>query len=355
MAEKNFAFESDEASIAFYSIAGLGDAVIARKVFDAFVELAPNCVIDIFCTDKAHEAYAKAFYGDSKNFNRLLSREEYYGNLDKYDLALYVGGCHAIFFQHVNPERLNALAPNLLQCLGKIEDHNRKFVYGLGDWKLSVALRNMIAAQVLGKNWSYFLSCNGALPIRDDKINLPLNPDFKPQFDALKLGKYITIYTNIPEREKNRPKVKTWPLRYQREFVARMKKRFPQINIVQLGGRDDVKVENADRHILGCDLELAKYILANSLLHVGGEGGLVHLATAVGTKCLVLFGSSGAEYYGYAQNINLVSEVCRPCMYIVPDFNVCMLGAKEPPCMLSHTPQTVCEVACNYLKHLDFN
>ena len=48
MEEKKFAFESEEVSIVFYSIAGLGDAVIARKAFEAIIELVPNCVADFF-------------------------------------------------------------------------------------------------------------------------------------------------------------------------------------------------------------------------------------------------------------------------------------------------------------------
>ncbi len=131
-----------------------------------------------------------------------------------------------------------------------------------------------------------------------------------------------------------------------------MKRRFPQIEIVQCGGRGDVKIENADRNFLGCDLELTKYILANSLLHVGCEGGLIHLATAVGAKCLVLFGPSDQNYVGYDWNINLVSEICRPCLYVNGDnWWTCLRGNAEPPCMLSHTPQMVCEVTCNYLKN----
>ena len=116
-------------------------------------------------------------------------------------------------------------------------------------------------------------------------------------------------------------------------------------------GGGDVSIGNADRHFLGCHLELTKYILANSLLNVGCEGGLTHLATAMGAKCLVLFGPSGADYYGYDSNINLVSEICQPCMYMFPDHATCLRGAKEPPCMLYHTPQLVCEITCNYLKN----
>ncbi|MBE8950370.1 MAG: hypothetical protein SR3Q1_07200 [Quinella sp. 3Q1] len=351
MAEK-FAFEYGKVSIIFSSTFGLGDAVIARKVFEAIIELVPDCVVDFFYETEAHKKYAEAFYSDIKNLNRLLNRQEYDENLKKYDLALCVAGNHAIFFEHANAERLHALAPELCLCLDKIEAYNRENVYGLEPWKAALALRNMISAQILNKNYFHFLSCYGALPIRDKKINLPLAPEFKPIFDSFKLGKYITIYTNI-ERDEARPKVKTWPMKYLVEYVSRMKNRFPSVEIIQVGGSNDVLIENVDREALGCDLELTKYILANSLLHVGCEGGLIHLATFLGTKCLVLFGSSAVEYFGYNQNINLVSEVCRPCMYILAhDFSICMLGAKEPPCMLSHTPQKVCEVTCNYLNRL---
>lgn len=39
MAEEKFAFESEEVSIAFTAFSGLGDIIIARKVFDALIEL----------------------------------------------------------------------------------------------------------------------------------------------------------------------------------------------------------------------------------------------------------------------------------------------------------------------------
>lgn len=351
MKKKKFAFESDELSIVFYSTFGLGDAVIARKAFEAIIELVPNCVADFFCLTDAHRKYAEAFYSDIKNLNRLLNPQEYAENFKKYDLALCVGGCHVILFEYANPKRLEAMAPEFFKRTNQIEMYNRQHVYGLGPWKLTVAFRNMMSAKILGKNCFWFMSCGGALPIRDDNLHIPLNPDFKRAFNDLKLDKYITIYTDIDEKEKDQPKVKAWPIRCFNEYVARMKKRFPSVEIVQCGGSGDVKVAGADRHYLGVDLELTKYILANSLLHVGGEGGLVHLATFLGTKCLVLFGPSCVEYFGYDQNINLVSEICQPCMYIVPNFQVCMRGNREAPCMLSHTPQNVCEVTANYLKN----
>ena len=46
--QEKFAFESGRISIAFSFYRGLGDAVVSRKVFNAIVELAPDCLIDIF-------------------------------------------------------------------------------------------------------------------------------------------------------------------------------------------------------------------------------------------------------------------------------------------------------------------
>ena len=58
MAEK-FAFESGKVSIAFPLAHGLGDSVVAVKVFDALVELAPDCLIDIFYKENRHRTFAE--------------------------------------------------------------------------------------------------------------------------------------------------------------------------------------------------------------------------------------------------------------------------------------------------------
>lgn len=354
MQEKSFAFETGKASVAFILDSGLGDAIIARKVFDAIVELAPDCAIDIFCSTENHKSFARAFYGHIKNLNVIsdynLFKEKYKGS---YDIALTVTGYNFIRFLGLNAEQLNKRAPKLFEAMYKVNEYNKLYIYRLYNRALCIPLIHMTAAKILNKNCYTFLSCENALPIHDNKVDIPLAPDYKTAFDDLLLDEYITIYSDFREAEKDRPIVKMWPIKYLVEYVSLIRKRFPCVEIVQCGGRGDIRIPNADRHFLGCDLELTKYILANSLLHVGSEGGLIHLATQLGTKCLTLFGPSDVAYYGYDQNINLVSEVCSPCMYLFGDSSNrnCLRGAKEPPCMLSHTPQLVCELTCNYLKH----
>ncbi len=66
MAEKKFAFESGEVSVAFTLDSGLGEAIIARKVFDAIIELAPNCRVDIFTSAKIAGTSRKLFTAAAK-------------------------------------------------------------------------------------------------------------------------------------------------------------------------------------------------------------------------------------------------------------------------------------------------
>lgn len=235
MAEE-FAFESGKTSIAFGLRYGLGDSVIAKKVFDALIELAPDCRVDIFYARENHKIFAKAFYGHSKNLNRVLNYHEHYeANMRNYDLAILVFGGRANLLQHANIERLQANSPALFEAVVKLDAYNKKNYFEIGSPN-AVSLRNAIMSRILGKNCFYILSADGALPIRDEKVNIALKPKYRREFDALNLGRYITIYTDIYVTDKDNPKVKCWPLRYWHEYVASLKRHFPQFEIIQCGG-----------------------------------------------------------------------------------------------------------------------
>ena len=351
MSEK-FAFETGKISIAFGLRYGLGDSVVAKKIFDAFATIEPDCAIDIFYHEDKHRIFAEAFYGGSKNLNRILSSEKFYErHVAEYDLAVWVVGTHCVIFDGANVERLQTAAPKLLRTALQIQNYNAENVSEIKPLGYGVPLRNVSISRIIHKNFFWFLSCGGALPVDGERVDIKLSPEHKRTFDKLKLGKYITIYSNI-HRGTIRTIAKVWPIKYLVEYVSLVKKNFPQIKVVQVGGREDTSIKNVDKNFCGCDLELTKYILANSLLHVGCEGGLIHLATALGAKCLVFFGSSDWHYYGYKNNINIASAVCEPCMYIRKDYG-CVLGEENPPCMLDITPQEAFDVTNEYLTSLE--
>jgi ADP-heptose:LPS heptosyltransferase len=74
------------------------------------------------------------------------------------------------------------------------------------------------------------------------------------------------------------------------------------------------------------------------------EGGLVHLATQLGTKCIVLFGPTAPHYFGYEQNVNIATDICGDCRWIAADWMVhCYRSDEKLVCMRSITPAMVLE------------
>ena len=346
---KKRAYELNGIAIGFLGIPNFGDSIINKKVFETLAILEPNCNIDIICEHERSKIYAKAFYGEHKNFNSIVEvTPNFNQDLPKYDLVLYVH-CFDIKLIYVNIERLSTLSPALFQSVREIEIYNKRFMQGK-DFG-SKALFLMARSRILKTNRYTCLACGGALPIYDNKVTINLLPEWQGEFDKLKLKKYITVGSNGGTL--NRHWIKEWPTKYYVEFIALLKSKMPEITVVQTGGNGVEKLENADRQLLGTDLELTKYILKNSLLHVDCEGGPVHLASQLGTKCAVLFGVTDVNFYGFNQNINIVSEVCSPCYFAWNTDSECLLGSKEPLCMLSITPQKVFDVAYRYLKSLE--
>ena len=129
-----------------------------------------------------------------------------------------------------------------------------------------------------------------------------------------------------------------------------MHQRFPGLTIVQIGDRNALELVGADRRILGQSLEVAKYVLKHSLLHLDIEGGLMHLATQLGTKCIALYGPTQVELFSYPQNINIVAETCRGCYTLYENSYACARGLDRPECMYSITPERVLAAAENYLE-----
>lgn len=149
--------------------------------------------------------------------------------------------------------------------------------------------------------------------------------------------KYITTNYGI-----DMVRIKLWPKEYLEQLLAMIKFHRPDIEIVQLGGSNAPKLNNVDKYLFGKSFEFAKYVLKNSMLHIDCEGGLVHLASQLGTKCVVVAGPTPIWYYGYKRNINIVATKCKDCAGVVPYwYERCMKGYEHPICMYSIKPQYV--------------
>jgi SAM-dependent methyltransferase len=87
-------------------------------------------------------------------------------------------------------------------------------------------------------------------------------------------------------------------------------------------------------------------LIKHGLCHIDTEGGLVHLANAVHSRCVVLFGPTPVEFFGYPQNINLEPAGCKACWFVTRNWLIeCPRHTSGPECMRGHSAASVAEAA----------
>jgi len=89
--------------------------------------------------------------------------------------------------------------------------------------------------------------------------------------------------------------------------------------VVQVGSKEDPLLEGADDLRGSTSLRDVAAILWNARLFLGLEGFLMHLARAVDTRAVIIFGGYiHPSCSGYPENSNLFTELaCSPCGYPV--------------------------------------
>ena len=155
---------------------------------------------------------------------------------------------------------------------------------------------------------------------------------------------YITLCRAVDEKYgENHPKL--WPLEHYKELIKLLKANYPHIKLVQIGSKaTPALLEGVDINLTGkTNLEQSKVLLKYALLHIDGEGGLVHTRHNLNGKSAVLFGPTSAEVFAYQDNINFRRPTCPvACDWVSGAWmQGCLRGISPAPCMQAITPQAV--------------
>jgi ADP-heptose:LPS heptosyltransferase len=123
------------------------------------------------------------------------------------------------------------------------------------------------------------------------------------------------------------------------------------VEIVKAEGFQVVQLGDAHEDlIVGVDLDLrgktsflqSAYVIKTARAHLDTEGGLVHVARAVNTRSVVMFGPTPASFFGYPQNENISPKLCGNCWWVTRRWAAeCPRGLVMPECMESHNPTDV--------------
>lgn len=321
--------------IAFRCGYGLGDTVIMRKACEAILSFAPaESYVDFFCESEKICEYVEVIFGTESYCHGVYLGQEYPSCREKY--ALVISGHRSLVIEQMNETWLSEVASDLLSAMRQVMEFDELY---RREWN-NVVLRNYALSHILG--WDcYTCLGGGALPIHEKKVRLTLWPSAESEFHQMDLKDYITVNCGSGGLE-GKHQVKEWPKEHMEEYICLVKERFPGLQIVQLGSSENQSLQGVDRNVLGEDLRVVEHILANSMLHVDCEGGLVHVASQLGTKCAVIFGPTDMAHFAYLENINICANICAPCCGAWMDENHCLRGYDDaPPCMWAVTASMV--------------
>lgn len=334
---EKFAFNRAGISIAFKSMAGLGNIIIIKKYLDRLMQIEPSCHIDLFITNS--ETYVKAVFGENHpNVHHVASPVEakYEDVVGKYMVAMQY--YHLLRIDFCDIETLRKQSTQLADLIENLQEAIR--IYGLTHLDNRDVFIHIMRAKYMNRNVYTAAYYGDVLDIYDRYVDIPIR-DFGEWFKSVGLNSYITL--NYGTGTEGTNSSKQWPYEYFCKFAEMFKKEYPAVEIVQVGGARAKKISGCDKYLLGEDLEIVKYLLKKAAFHLDIEGGLVHLASQLGTRCIVLFGSTPVWYFGYDENVNIVSPACSGCWRLYQEEYSCARKTKKMECMWSITPAMVME------------
>ena len=331
------AYETRGIAIAVCLSGGLGDCIIYKRKIDEILKWDSRIIIDCFVTDPMlvpmHSFFDHEYDG---RVNAIIGggEDRYSNEKENYAIAMHLST--DLDVDAINEDKFR-LAPSLLSKCLKIRDQSR--AYGNTDHAMRYV--HYMRCKKDGLNCYQSFNRYDGFDVQDFHTNIPLNQFWKNKFISLHLPKrYITVNCGFDGTMKH-PINKAWPLKYFSAFTKLFHERFPGVSIIQVSGKAFPEIEGVDHAFIGKNLELVKYILKGSFFHLDIEGGLVHLASQLGTRCIVLFGPTHLQYYAYKGNVNIQAGDCQECCWMIEDIRRCYRKLAEPECMYKITPEIV--------------
>ena len=332
---QDLAYRQEGLSIAFLVDGGLGDIIVAKKYISTILDLAE----DGFCVDiYGNKLFISAIFGQPEWLNNIYPTGMYWREYNQYDISVHMS--YLIQINNMSELRVKSHSSRLYNVML----HMKKQIenYGLAYKSMMACYVHFARCRYLGLNAYTCYNEPGGIEITSMSVEIPLQDRFLYALKELKLPPYITLHYGWGELPKGTMHhVKVWPIQHYERFIKKIKEKWPEISILQVGSENDQRLPGVDRRFMGEDLELVKWLLKGSIMHIDDEGGLVHLATQLGTKCAVLFGPTPVWYFGYPQNINIVASACSSCYYLNGNFATCIRQQSQPECMYSITPELV--------------
>ena len=255
--------------------------------------------------------------------------------------------------RYLNESKVRSLCPKLYQwCLAVDRFHQENpIVYRYGTHCDFIGIK---LATLQGRNRLRQADIDNLIQVESvfQPKNLVNSHEVLAKY-SLENRRFITMQRGVGGRDRN-VATRLWPLQHYETLAGLIKERMPEVCIVQIGTKENLPIKGVDMDLRGkTPFEDLMILMRRSSCHIDGECGLVHLRHFLhGGPSVVLFGPTDKPFYGYAENINLKSDVCAGgCEWITAVYATkCPCGFSENVCLSRLSPDTVLSHVMKTLK-----
>ena len=335
---------SDSSSSIFICISitgGIGDVIcIARWIRQVKEYFGKLIIIDVFFTSPEKTRFILQPIGVREVFSDLIFRR----SSSAYDAVLTVNQFVISHESKFKTERILSIIPEFNDFIKNI---NKSLIpyqkYIEYHPELDGLFADLLVEQGLTRK--DFLSVISGFDAPNSKLPFELPDELFLKEIGLNDSQYITIHDGweVNIKQTSVRSTKSYPVDLFARAIVLIKKQYPSIKIVQVGSNTGSVIEGVDINLLELtNLAQCALILKQAKAHIDTESGLVHLATSLGTSCVVMFGPTNISYYGYAENINIKAKECGNCMHVTDTWmESCPLNYTPIKCMPSILPNEI--------------
>lgn len=216
-------------------------------------------------------------------------------------------------------------------------------------------LNNLLAREAAARNMSKYelLGYTGNLPATSADAGDYFPTDSLPAEISQLMEPYVTLHHGADRFMSNHEglSTKNLPSATWSDIVGRCAA--AGIKTIQVGEHREPPIDGVTIDLRGkTTFSQTASVLKYSSAHLDTEGGLVHLARAMGTTSVVAFGPTSPKFFAYEGNINIKPEQCGDCWWISEDWaRRCPRGMAKPICMASHAASTMAQAAVELASH----
>ena len=301
-------------SIAVVGDGGVGDCIVYLNYCKHLKQYAgEGVVVDFYFKSKN---IVDKLYDDREQYLRKwFNKNEIRGVEERYDLVLWMKER----FPLVKYSRYHRLRDcghsELLKLVDALNRHHDKYHFF---YDCSPRTDGFAAQLSVSQGYNRFTQpdIDHILRINNLCINIP-TCDIESDNLILKKfnlsGKgYLTFNRSADSNRKCWESTKLWTKERAIDFFKLMKERMPNIPIIYIGPEKEDWLPDEIINLGGeTSFDELKVILKNSVLHIGPEGGMIHMRHCLcGMPSCVLFGPTSSRFYHYDENIEISSSGC---------------------------------------------